>query len=191
MPERTLDAPTLRIATADDLPAIRELIAVSVRVLQPEYSEAQREQALASVFTPDTQLIADGTYFVFALPVATGPAAPLAACGGWSFRGTLYGGDDHHSSRDAAALDPAHDAARIRAFFVHPDWSRRGLGSRMLAACEQAAWQAGFRRCEMGATLAGVPLYERHRYQRVSDLLVPLPGGEQLPVVRMHKQLSR
>ena len=87
------------------------------------------------------------------------------------------------------ALDPATDAAKIRAFFVHPSWARRGLGTRLLEACEQAAWDAGFRRCEMGATLSGVPLYERHGYRRVAEILVDLPGGERLPVVRMEKLL--
>jgi GNAT superfamily N-acetyltransferase len=183
--EDALREPTLRTATAADLDAIRELIAVSVRGLQHEYSEGQREQALASVFTPDTQLIADGSYFI--LEVAD--KAP-AACGGWSWRKTLYGGDHHHQSRDAARLDPATDAAKIRAFFVHPQWARRGLGTRLLAACERAAWDAGFRRCEMGATLSGVPLYERHGYRRVADILVELPGGERLPVVRMEKRLT-
>jgi GNAT superfamily N-acetyltransferase len=180
-----LREPTLRTATVADLDAIRELIAASVRGLQHEYSEGQREQALASVFTPDTQLIADGSYFI--LEVADGT---LAACGGWSWRKTLYGGDHHHQSRDAARLDPATDAAKIRAFFVHPQWARRGLGTRLLAACERAAWDAGFRRCEMGATLSGVPLYERHGYRRVADILVDLPGGERLPVVRMEKRLT-
>jgi GNAT superfamily N-acetyltransferase len=180
-----LREPTLRTATAADLDAIRELIAASVHGLQHEYSEGQREQALASVFTPDTQLIADGSYFI--LEVADGT---LAACGGWSWRKTLYGGDHHHPSRDAARLDPATDAAKIRAFFVHPQWARRGLGTRLLAACERAAWDAGFRRCEMGATLSGVPLYERHGYRRVADILVDLPGGERLPVVRMEKRLT-
>jgi GNAT superfamily N-acetyltransferase len=180
-----LREPSLRTATAADLDAIRELIAASVRGLQHEYSEGQREQALASVFTPDTQLIADGSYFI--LEAADGT---LAACGGWSWRKTLYGGDHHHQSRDAARLDPAMDAAKIRAFFVHPQWARRGLGTRLLAACERAAWDAGFRRCEMGATLSGVPLYERHGYRRVADILVDLPGGERLPVVRMEKRLT-
>ena len=126
--EDALREPTLRTATAADLDAIRELIAASVRGLQHEYSEGQREQALASVFTPDTQLIADGSYFI--LEAADGT---LAACGGWSWRKTLYGGDHHHASRDAARLDPATDAAKIRAFFVHPQWARRGLGTRLLA----------------------------------------------------------
>jgi GNAT superfamily N-acetyltransferase len=196
-----LREPTLRTATVADLDAIRELIAVSVRGLQHEYSEGQREQALASVFTPDTQLIADGSYFIFEtaegsiLETAEGSVAEasdgtLAACGGWSWRKTLYGGDHHHPSRDAARLDPATDAAKIRAFFVHPQWARRGLGTRLLAACERAAWDAGFRRCEMGATLSGVPLYERHGYRRVADILVELPGGERLPVVRMERRLT-
>jgi GNAT superfamily N-acetyltransferase len=179
-----LREPRLRTATAADLEAIRGLIAASVRVLQHEYSEGQRERALASVFTPDTQLIADQTYFV--CETAEGR---LAACGGWSWRKTLFGGDHHQASRDAARLDPGSDAAKIRAFFVHPQWSRRGLGTRLLRACEQAAWDAGFRRSEMGATLSGVPLYERHGYRRVAEILVDLPGGETLPVVRMEKVL--
>ena len=194
--------PVLRTATVADLDGIRTLIAASVRGLQHEYSEGQREQALASVFTPDTQLIADQTYFVIetaegsVIETAEGSLieaenGALAACGGWSWRKTLYGGDQHHASRNSARLDPATDAAKIRAFFVHPAWSRRGLGTRLLEACEQAAWDAGFRRCEMGATLSGVPLYERHGYRRVAEILVDLPGGEPLPVVRMEKTLAR
>jgi len=144
-----------------------------------------RTATLVSVFTPDTQLIADGTYFV--LEAADGS---LAACGGWSWRRTLYGGDHHHASRDAGRLDPATDAVKIRAFFVRPAWARRGLGTRMLKACEQAAWDAGFRRAEMGATLSGVPLYERHNYRRVAEILVALPGGDKLPVVLMEKALT-
>jgi GNAT superfamily N-acetyltransferase len=180
-----LREPTLRTAMAVDLKAIRDLIAASVRGLQQEYSEGQREQALASVFTPDTQLIADGTYYLLE------DSEALVACGGWSWRKTLYGGDHHHASRDAGSLDPATDAAKIRAFFVHPEWARRGLGTRLLEACERAAWDAGFRRCEMGATLSGVPLYERHGYRRTAEILVDLPGGERLPVVRMEKVLAR
>ncbi len=179
-----LDELVLRVATNADIPAIRVLIAASVRGLQLEYSEGQREAALASVFTPDSQLIADQTYLVFA-----GLDGSLAACGGWSWRRTLYGGDHHGASRDAERLDPASDAARIRAFFVHPAWARRGLGTRLLIACEQEAWSAGFRRCEMGATLSGVPLYARYGYVCVEDILVDLLGGEQLPVIRMQKRL--
>jgi len=178
------DQLVLRSATEADIPALRTLIAASVRGLQSEYTEGQREQALASVFTPDSQLIADRTYFLLA-----DEAGRLAACGGWSGRRTLYGGDHHAASRDGERLDPVTDAAKIRAFFVHPAWARRGLGTRLLYACEQAAWDAGFRRCEMGATLSGVPLYERHGYCRVADILVELPDGESLQVVRMEKPL--
>jgi GNAT superfamily N-acetyltransferase len=183
--EDALREPILRTATSADLDGIRELIAASVRGLQHEYSEGQREQALASVFTPDTQLIADGTYYIL-----EAPDGALMACGGWSWRKTLYGGDHHHASRDDARLNAETDAAKIRAFFVHPQWARRGLGTRLLEACERAAWDAGFRRCEMGATLSGVPLYERHGYRRVGEILVDLPGGERLPVVRMEKMLA-
>jgi GNAT superfamily N-acetyltransferase len=145
-------------------------------------------------------LIADGTYFVLdpadgsMLQMTKGSVleasdGALAGCGGWSWRKTLYGGDHHHQSRDAARLDPATDPAKIRAFFVHPQWARRGLGTRLLKACERAAWDAGFRRCEMGATLSGVPLYERYGYRRTAKILVDLPGEERLPVVRMEKVL--
>jgi GNAT superfamily N-acetyltransferase len=175
----------LRAANEADLPAIRILIAASVRQLQPEYTQAQREAALASVFTPDTQLIADRTYFVI-----DADDSALAACGGWSWRSTLYGGDHHAASRNAQALDTAHDAARIRAFFVHSSWARHGLGSRLLAACEQAAWQYGFRRAELGATLSGVPFYTCHGYGRREDIRVALPQGQCLDVVRMAKQLG-
>lgn len=177
--------PVLRRATLSDLEAVRSLIAASVRGLQHEYTEDQREQALVSVFTPDTQLIADGTYFVLQPDDGS-----LAACGGWSWRKTLYGGDQHSASRDAERLDPATDAAKIRAFFVHPKWARRGLGTRLLKACELAARDAGFRRAEMGATLSGVPFYEQHGYRRVAEILVNLPGGEKLPVMRMEKVLE-
>ena len=191
-----MDAQTeliLRVATAADLVPIRKLIAASVRGLQHEYSEGQREQALASVFTPDTQLIADGTYFVVQpaedsiLEAADGT---LAACGGWSWRRTLYGGDHHHASRDAVRLDPGTMPRRSAPSLCILQWARRGLGTQLLRACEQAAWNAGFRRAEMGATLSGVPLYERHGYRRVADILVDLPGGERLPVVRMEKTLT-
>lgn len=178
--------PVLRAAVDADVAAIRTLIAASVRGLQHEYTESQREQALASVFTPDTQLIADQTYFVLVAPDES-----LAACGGWSWRRTLYGGDHHGASRDEGRLDPSADAARIRAFFVHSRWARRGLGTRLLLACEQAAWDAGFRRCQMAATLSGIPLYARHGYQSVAEMNVELPGGASIRVVQMERALSR
>ena len=148
----------LRLATSADIPAMRGLIDVSVRVLQREdYSAEQLEAALGTAYGVDTQLIADRTYYVVeAAGQAGGPL--MAACGGWSMRKTLYG-SDHGPYRDNAMLDPTRDAAKIRAFFVHPDWTRRGLATLILKTCEDVAYARGFRRFEMGATLTGVPMY--------------------------------
>src|SRR5207248_11471848 len=141
---------TLRPATAADVPTLRTLIDLSVRGLQSrDYTPTQLDLALKSVYGVDSQLIADGTYFV----VEDGNR--IVGCGGWSKRKTLYGGDDWRAREDSL-LDPKHDAAKIRAFFVHPDWARRGIGTIILDACEQAAAAAGFTGLEMGATLTGV-----------------------------------
>ena len=113
----------------------------------------------------------------------------IVGCGGWSKRKTLYGGDVW-VAREDSLLDPAKDAAKIRAFFVHPDWARRGIGTLILEACEQAAIAAGFQRFEMGATLTGVPLYKARGYTALEDLGVPLEDGVTLPIVRMEKRLS-
>jgi GNAT superfamily N-acetyltransferase len=140
-------------------------------------------------------LIADGTYFIVEAIAEAGEtgdrriAAPvIAACGGWSKRKTLYGGD-RWTGREDSLLDPAQDAAKIRAFYVHPAWARRGIGSMILDACENAATAAGFRRFEMGATLTGVPLYRARGYAELERLAVPLKNGESLPIVRMEKRL--
>ena len=123
-----------QVATPSDIPRIRELIAASVRALQVEYSPEQREAALATVFTVDSQLVADGTYLLaFAENSEAGEDGRLAGCGGWSRRKTLYGGDHQVEAIAADLLDPAHDAAKIRAIFVHPDFARRGLGGALLA----------------------------------------------------------
>ena len=128
----------LRKAALADIPAIRPLIEASVRGLQShDYTPAQIEGALASVYGVDSQLISDGTYFVVEAEAAQQPPV-LAACGGWSKRRTLFGGDQYQG-REPELLDPACDAAKIRAFFVHPQWARRGLGTLILQACEKAA----------------------------------------------------
>ena len=174
----------LRKATPADVPTLSVLIEASVRGLQAgDYTPSQIESALASVYGVDSQLIADGTYFV----VETAPGL-IVACGGWSKRKTLYGGDVW-KGREDSLLDPAKDAAKVRAFFVHPDWVRRGIGTLLLDACEQAAFTDGFRRLEMGATLSGVPLYQARGYVAVRDLVVPLANGESLPIVHMEKHL--
>ncbi|MGN6424485.1 MAG: GNAT family N-acetyltransferase [Asticcacaulis sp.] len=173
----------LRLATPDDIPALRDLIADSVMRLQAgDYSEAQRRAALGTVFGVDTALLRDQTYFVNEIDDV------IAACGGWSFRRTLYGADAM-AGKDDARLDPAGDAARIRAFFVRPGYERRGLGRRLLDACEAAARQAGFTRAEMGATLTGVGLYQACGYAPLETTTAPLPGGLSLPIVRMGKAL--
>jgi GNAT superfamily N-acetyltransferase len=174
----------LRVATANDIAAIRMLIEASVRVLQaPDYSEAQREGALATVFTVDSQLIADGTYFV-----AFSEDGKLAGCGGWSFRKTLYGGDHQVEKIAPERLDVAVDAAKIRAIFVHPDFARMGVGSLILAAAEEAAVAQGFKRFEMGSTLTGVALYTLKGYVEVERREVPVGSGATIEVVRMVKE---
>jgi GNAT superfamily N-acetyltransferase len=179
----------IRLATAADVPALRELIDQSVRVLQRnDYSAEQLEAALGTAYGVDTQLIADETYYVVEA-VGAAREKVLAACGGWSMRKTLYG-SDHGPYRDNAMLDPARDAAKIRAFFVHPEWTRRGIASLILKTCEDAAYVRGFRRFEMGATLTGVPMYAARGYAKGEQIEVPLPNGMSLTVVRMGKTLA-
>ncbi|MFT4113030.1 GNAT family N-acetyltransferase [Silvibacterium sp.] len=178
----------IRVATEDDAAALRALIEASVHGLQAEdYSQAQRDAAVGVHLGVDSQLIADRTYFVVS-PV--GRPEVMAACGGWSRRQTLFGADKR-PDRDASLLDPATDAARIRAFFVHPDWARQGIGSLLLEYCEDAARAEGFRRFEMGATLTGVPLYRRWGYEELGRIEMPLGNGLALAIVRMGKEDGR
>jgi GNAT superfamily N-acetyltransferase len=183
----------LRLAIPADTAAIRTLIDLSVRGLQAtDYTPSQIEGALKSVYGTDSQLIVDGTYFV--IEAEPDPADPsvariLVGCGGWSKRSTLFGGDQYVGRRDGL-LDPGRDAAKIRAFFVHPAWARRGIGSRILDACEHAARAAGFSRFEMGATLTGVPFYLARGYAMLDRIAVPLPGDESLAIVRMQKEVT-
>lgn len=180
----------VRLAEAVDIPALQALIAASVRTLQAsDYSGAQREAALTTVFGVDTQLIADGTYYLVEASSEASSHPLLAGCGGWSFRRTLHG-SDHAAERDDTRLDPARDAARIRAFFVHPAWARRGVGSLLLQACEEAAIAAGFRRLELASTLTGVALYQARGYTELARMSVPLTAAEALPIVHMHKYVG-
>jgi GNAT superfamily N-acetyltransferase len=173
----------LRLATPADIPALHALIEASVRVLQAnDYTPAQIEGALGTVLGVDTQLIADQTYFI----AETSEGNQIAGCGGWSKRKTLFGAD-RAAVREPELLDPATDAAKVRAIFVHPDFARRGLGSLILATVEDAARAAGFRHFEMGSTLTGVPLYKLKGYVEVERINVPLSNGEAVPVVKMVK----
>ncbi|HTV16761.1 MAG TPA: GNAT family N-acetyltransferase [Acidobacteriaceae bacterium] len=179
-----LDQLRFRLAAAADAPRLQALIEASVRGLQAgDYSPSQIDQALGTWLGLDTRLIADGTYF--AVEPVDDPAT-LAACGGWSRRRTPFG-SDHRPGRDDSLLDARVDAAKIRAFFVHPAWARQGIGSRILEMCEQAARAEGFTRFEMGATLTGIPLYRRHGYVEQEREELPLANGETLPIVRMVK----
>jgi N-acetylglutamate synthase-like GNAT family acetyltransferase len=179
----------LRKATSADVPRLREVIEASVRGLQAvDYSPAQIEGALQSVYGVDSQLIADGTYLVAEL-MNQQSQLEIVACGGWSKRQTLFGGDQY-AGREDSLLDPARDAAKIRAFFVHPNWARRGIGSLILEACENAAREAGFTRLEMGATLSGVAFYRAKGYAEIENQEAPLANGEVLPIVRMAKRIQ-
>lgn len=175
---------SIRPAQPSDIPTLRLLIDASVRGLQTaDYSPAQIEAALQKVFGVDTQLISDDTYLL-----AETQQQEIVGCGGWSKRKTLYGGDVF-AAREDSLLDPTKDAAKIRAFFVHPNWARRGIGTLILEACENAAMAAGFTRFEMGATLTGVPLYAACGYTALENLEVPMGGGLTLPIIRMEKRL--
>ena len=175
---------TPRIAEESDIPALEGLIPLSVRVLQaPFYSSEQREAALGTVFAVDRQLIRDQTYFVVE------EKRQLVGCGGWSRRKSLYGGD-HGRSGEEFELNPKTDPARVRAFFIHPDWARRGIGRSILIACETAIWDWGFQAIELVATLAGEPLYLSQGYSQLERYSVGLSGGLELPVIRMRKERS-
>ena len=182
----------IRKAIAADIPMLRALIDASVRGLQSvDYTPEQIEGALKTVFGVDSQLIEDGTYFIAEdrSEIKIENANVIAVgCGGWSKRKTLFGGDQW-TSRTDSLLDPRVDAAKIRSFFIHPDWPRRGIGSALLETCEAAAKSAGFSRAEMGATLTGVKLFKVRGYVPLESIEIPLENGASLPVVRMAKQL--
>ena len=155
-----------------------------MRILQaPHYSSAQIEAALGPVFGVDRQLIRDGTYFV------AKTENQIAGCGGWSFRKALFGGDRDRPGEDAL-LDPKLEAARIRAFFVHPAFARRGIGREILIACESAIQQHGFQFAELVGTLTGEPFYASFGYKVIESYEVPMRAGLSLPVVKMAKQFK-
>jgi GNAT superfamily N-acetyltransferase len=175
---------TLRLAGLNDVPALENLIHESVSVLSERfYTPAQISSALTNVFGVDTRLISDGTYYIAELD------GQLAGSGGWSKRLTLFGGDRTKSAEPDRLLDPRTEAARIRAFYVHPQAARRGIATAILQACESAARDAGFRKIELVATLPGEPLYLARGYVKVEPMQLPIPDGEPLPALRMAKIL--
>ena len=176
---------SIRLAGSADVAAARLLITKSARELQlGDYTSVQIESALKSVYGVDSRLVADGTYFV-----AESNRGTIVGCGGWSKRRTLFGGDAWHDRHDDL-LDPAVDAARIRALFVDSRWARKGVGSLILSECEHAAREAGFMRFEAGATLTGVKFFAARGYVAVQQIDVALEGALSIPVMRMVKSAS-
>lgn len=175
---------SLRVAGKQDADAIGELIADSVRGLAKGiYSDEQIELSLQTVFGVDHQLIADGTYFV------AENEGRIVGCGGWSKRKTLYGSSVYADSRDPDLLDPKVDAAKIRAFFVHPDAARHGIARAILKRCEAEAADHGFAFAEMMATLPGVPLYEACGYKRLEPVAIRLSDDLKIECIEMRKDL--
>ena len=182
----------IRLATIEDVPDLQELIRASVSVLSEQYyTSKQISSALSHVFGVDTQLILDGTYFIAEVK------SKVAGSGGWSKRKTLFGGDQAKAGRvDSlleasvdALLDPTTDAARIRAFYVHPQWSRKGVASLILKSCEEAALDAGFKRVELAATLPGEPFYLARGYEKREEISIETPDGQSFSTFRMTKAL--
>jgi len=178
-----MTTPTLthRVARREDLEALRELMDAAIAELQKPFLDANQIASSRAIMGLDTQLIEDGTYFLVQADGA------LAGCGGWSRRATLYG-SDQTPGRSAALLNPAMDAARIRAMYTHPDHARQGVGRLILSLCEAAARSEGFSRMELMSTMAGEPLYSRFGYQQV-ERVTDNRGGVPVPLVRMSKSL--
>lgn len=184
MPEPDRPTPELRLARLDEADAIDVLMKASTRDLFPGWYEAeQTASAIEYVASVDRTLIADGTYFVAEADGA------LVACGGWSRRDKMYAGAGD-AAGDGRLLDPATEPARIRAMFVRSDWTRRGLGRRILEACEAAARAEGFSRLVLGATLPGLPFYEAYGFRATEDEVVTMPNGVDIAAVMMEMPLD-
>jgi len=175
----------IRLAEIDDIPRLKELINLSVRALSiGYYSEEQIESALVYVFGVDSQLINDETYYAVEIENT------IVACGGWSKRKTLFGGDNADVEREDSFLNPENDAAKIRAFFAHPNWTRRGIAKKIISLCEDSARRDGFKRMELAATLPGEPLYAALGYIAIERFDYQLPDGVMMPLVQMAKDFG-
>jgi GNAT superfamily N-acetyltransferase len=170
---------TIRLATSADVAGLTPLMEAAIEHLQKGYLDDEQIESSKAIMGIDRQLIDDGTYFVVEID------GVVAGCGGWSRRATLYGGD-HSAGRDAALLDPTTDPARIRAMYTRPDFARRGVGRRVLEACETAAAAEGFTTLELMATRSGRPLYEAFGFQPVEEV-EDASGGAPVPLTRMRK----
>jgi N-acetylglutamate synthase-like GNAT family acetyltransferase len=176
---------SIRKATLADKPLIEALIEESVRGLsRDDYDARQIELSIKTVFGVDTELIDDETYFV-----VEAEGGKIAGCGGWSKRKTLYGASAYAQSRDSELLDPQTDAAKIRAFFIHPEFARKGIGTMILEACEREARAHGFKSAEMMATLPGVKLYAVRGYSGDQEVKVPVGENIDIICIKMRKNL--
>jgi N-acetylglutamate synthase-like GNAT family acetyltransferase len=174
----------LRKATINDIDEVSKLISESIRGLgQQYYDQRQIELSVRSVFGVDRELIEDETYFVAEIE------GKIVGCGGWSKRKTLYGATVYEQGRNSALLDPATEPAKIRAFFIHPEAARKGIGSAILRACEDEAKSCGFRAAEMLSTLPGVPLYSACGYGGDERFEIPIGEGLTIDCVKMSKSL--
>lgn len=176
----------IRVATREDLPALRDVMARAIGELQRGFLDEAQIAASHEIMGLDTQLVDDGTYFL--VEVAGDRSGTVCGCGGWSRRATLYGGD-HTPGRDAALLDPRREPAKVRAMYTHPGYARRGIGRMILAECERAAAAEGFTRLELMGTLSGQPLYAAAGFE-VIETLEDGRGGVPVPLVRMGKTLT-
>ncbi len=174
---------THRLATEDDLSAIRALMDAAIAEHLKAFLDPAQVELSKYIMGRDTQLIADRTSFLVE------EEGRLAGCGGWSRRATLYGGDHSTSQRNAALLDIARDAARVRAMYTHPDFARRGVGRLILQICENAAREAGFKAVELMATMSGEPLYRACGYTDIQRIIAASKDGVDVPGVRMGKAL--
>lgn len=177
----------IRKATLKDQTEIADLIAESVKGLsRDDYNEKQIELSIKSVFGVDTQLIVDETYFV-----VEKEDGKIVGCGGWSKRKTLYGASVYQQSRDSNLLNPEIDSAKIRAFFIHPEFARKGIGTTILDTCEAEAKAHGFTSAEMMATLPGVKLYKVRGYEGDEEVKVSIGENEDIICIKMRKELCR
>jgi GNAT superfamily N-acetyltransferase len=170
-----------RLAGPEDIPALQAVMAAAIGELQKGFLSPAQIESSRVIKGLDSQLVADGTYFVVE------EEDRIAGCGGWSRRATLYGGD-HTPGREPALLDPAVDAARVRAMYTHPDFARRGVGRLILDLCEAAAKAEGFARLELMGTMSGRPLYESYGFVAIEEILDDR-GGAAVPLVRMGKSI--
>jgi GNAT superfamily N-acetyltransferase len=175
-----------RIAAQSDIPAIIDLMRLAIEENMKAYISREEIEAAKETMGMDQTLIDDGSYFLIEAELESRQV--LVGCGGWGKRRTLYGGN-HTKGRDDSLSDPATEAARIRAMYTHPEWTRQGIGSLLIQLSEDAARAAGFKRIALGSTVAGEPLYLAKGFKEVSRAVLRGENGSNNLVVTMEKPL--